>query len=230
MALRLYLIRHGETAWSRSGQYTGRTDLPLTEHGEEAARELGKSLQRVSFSHVLTSPLQRAQRTCQLALPKGTPEIEPDLTEWDNGDDEGRLSADILKSQPGWNLFTDGSPQGESPAQIATRADRLMLHLRGLAGNIALFSHGHFCRVLAARWIGLSVANAQHLLLNTASLGILSYEHGHTDEPAIELWNYPAHDALNSVPAQYRGETMPITRMAIERWENEGGEIPYIRK
>jgi probable phosphoglycerate mutase len=117
------------------------------------------------------------------------PEIEPDLAEWDNGDDAGRTPADILVSRPHWNLFRDGSPHGETPAQISDRADRFIARLRVLDGNVALFSHGHFGRVLAARWIGLSVDQAQHLLLDTASLSVLCYEHNRTDQPAIALWN-----------------------------------------
>ena len=185
--LRLYLIRHGETAWSLSGQYTGRTDIPLTAHGEDTARELGQRLRNVSFAHVLTSPLMRAQQTCALAGLLAAPKIEPDLAEWDNGDDEGRTPADVLASRPNWDLFRDGSPHGETPSQISARADRFIARLRVLDGNVALFSHGHFGRVLAARWIGLSVTQAEHFLLNTASLSILCYEHYCTDQPAIAL-------------------------------------------
>ena len=189
MPLRLYLIRHGETEWSLSGQYTGRTDLPLTAHGEEAARNLGRRLQNIPFAHVLTSPLKRARQTCALARLDATSNIEPDLAEWDNGDDEGRTTADILKSRPNWNLFRDGSPHGESPAQISARVDRLVIRLRALDGNVALFSHSHFGRVLAARWIGLPVEQAQLFLLSTASLSILAYEHNLPEAPAIVLWN-----------------------------------------
>jgi len=193
MPLRLYLMRHGETEWSLSGQYTGRTDIPLTAHGQYAARELGLRLRGIPFTHVLTSPLQRAQQTCALAGLGPTAKIEPDLTEWDNGDDEGRTPADILAERPGWNLFRDGAPHGETPAQISARADRIIDRLHALNGNVALFSHGHFCRVLAARWIGLSVRQAEHFLFNTASFGILSYEHDCGDERAIALWNSPPH-------------------------------------
>jgi len=196
-SLRLYLIRHGETEWSLSGQYTGRTDLPLTAHGEAAARKVGKRLKDVSFAHVLTSPLQRARQTCALAALKPTPEIEPNLTEWDNGDYEGRTPAEIRESQPEWNLFRNGAPNGETPTQISERADRLIAHLRTLDGNVALFSHGHLCRVLAARWIGLSVEQAERLLLNTAAISILSYAHDRPDDPAIALWNSEADDLSN---------------------------------
>ena len=189
MSLNLYLIRHGETEWSLSGQYTGRKDIPLTAHGEDAAREVGERLRGIPFAHVLTSPLQRARQTCALAALEPTPEIEPDLAEWDNGDDEGRTPAEISASRPDWNLFRDGPPNGETPPQISARADRLIAHLCTLDGHVALFSHGHFGRVLAARWIGLPVIKGQHFLLNTASLSILGYEPSHPDEPVIALWN-----------------------------------------
>ena len=226
MALRLYLFRHGETEWSLSGRYTGRTDLPLTPHGENAAREVGVRIRDIPFSHVLISPLQRAQQTCKLAGLGRMSEIEPDLTEWDNGDDEGRMPAEILKAQPGWDLFRDGSPHGETPAQVSTRADRLIARLRPLDGNVALFSHGHFLRVLAARWIGLLVWQAQHLLLNTASLSILCYEHDCAGEPAIALWNSAVHETFGPEPSPRDGDTRPMKQRAIERWEGEGGEIP----
>lgn len=186
---RIYVVRHGETEWSLSGQYTGRTDIALTAHGEHTARELGRRLWDIPLVHVLTSPLHRARQTCVLAALTPVTEIEPDLAEWDYGDYEGRTPADILASRPGWNLFRDGAPHGETPDQISTRADRFIACLRLLNGDIALFTHGHFGRVLAARWIGLSVLQAQHFLLNTASLGILCYEHERLDQPAIALWN-----------------------------------------
>ena len=224
--LRLYLIRHGETAWSLSGQYTGRTDIPLTAHGEDTARELGQRLRDIPFAHVLTSPLMRAQQTCALAGLPPAPKIEPDLAEWDNGDDEGRPLDDILASRPDWNLFRDGSPHGETPAQISARADRFIARLRVLDGNVALFSHGHFGRVLAARWIGLSVEQAQHLLLDTASLSVLCYEHNRTDQPVIALWNSATHETFAPIPNQDTGDTRSMKQQAIERWESEGGEIP----
>lgn len=224
--LRLYLIRHGETEWSLSGQYTGRADIPLTPHGKDAAREVGERLRGIPFAYVLTSPLQRAQQTCALAGLEPTPEIEPDLAEWDNGDDEGRTTADIIESRPDWNLFRDGSPQGETPSQISNRADRLIVRLRALDGNVALFSHSHFGRVLAARWIGLSVERAQHFLLRTASLSVLCYNHDRIDEPAIDLWNSVAHETFGQEPNQGAGDPRSLKQLAIERWENEGGEIP----
>lgn len=188
MLPRLYLVRHGETAWSLSGQHTGRTDIPLTENGEQAARRLAEPLGAVRFTRVLTSPLQRARRTCELAGLGEVAEIEPDLMEWDYGDYEGQRPTDIRKGRPDWNVFRDGCPGGESPTQISERADRLIARLRALDGYIAIFSHGHLGRVLAARWIGLPVRQAQHFLLSTASLSILGYEHN-LAEAAIVMWN-----------------------------------------
>ena len=188
--LRVYFIRHGATAWTVSGQYTGGTDVPLSAQGEEEARKLEPRLRDISFSRVLTSPLQRARRTCELAGLAATAEIEPDLTEWNNGEYEGRTLTDILGLQSDWNLFRDGGgPQGETPPQISDRVDRFISRLEAMEGNVALFSHGHFGRVLGARWIGLSVARGQHLLLDPASLSILGFEHGLRELPAIALWN-----------------------------------------
>ncbi len=186
---RLHLLRHGETTWSLTGQHTGRTDIPLTARGEDEARALGARLRGLVFSRVLTSPLQRARQTCALAAVSPPAAIEPDLAEWDYGDYEGRISEDIRRERPEWEIFHDGAPHGETPAQVGARADRLIARLRTATGDIALFTHGHFGRVLAARWIGLSVAQARPFLLNTASHSILSYEHEQTDEPAIEQWN-----------------------------------------
>jgi probable phosphoglycerate mutase len=189
MPPRIYLIRHGETEWSLFGQHTSRTDIPLTVHGEDAARKIGQRLRQIQFTRVMTSPRQRARQTCELAGLISTAEIEPDLAEWDYGDYEGKTSAQILAARPDWNLFGDGCPRGEMPAQVSDRADRLIARLSALKGNIALFSHGHFGRVLAARWIGSPVGAAQHFLLDTASLNILGYEHNLTKSPVIALWN-----------------------------------------
>jgi len=187
--LQVYFIRHGETAWALSGQHTGRTDLSLTEKGKDEARELGKHLQPITFSHVLTSPLSRAQQTCQLVGLNNISVTEPDLAEWDYGDYEGFTSVDIRRKQSGWDIFRDGCPGGEMPAQISARADRLIINLRKLSGNIALFSHGQFGCALAARWIGLSLLEAQHFVLGTASLSILGYSLHHPDTAVITLWN-----------------------------------------
>lgn len=196
MASRIFLVRHGETTWSISGQHTSRTDVPLTPRGEQDARALGTRLRAVEFSRVLASPALRARRTCELAgLPQDAA-IEPDLREWDYGDYEGRRTAEILKERPDWDLFRDGCPNGESPAQISERADRLASRLRTLDGNVAVFSHGHFGRILAARWIGFSVIEAQRFLLSTASLSILGFEHQNPAAPVIALWNSSAAGQL----------------------------------
>jgi probable phosphoglycerate mutase len=186
---RLWFIRHGETAWSLSGQHTGRTDIALTAHGETAARELGHHLRGIRFSHVRASPRQRATRTCELAGLGIAMEIEPDLAEWDYGDYEGQRSADIREQRPGWDIFHDGCPNGESPARISDRADRLIARLGALTGDVALFSHGHFGAVLATRWIGLAVVHGEHFPLGPTSLSILSHNPRHPDVRAIELWN-----------------------------------------
>jgi broad specificity phosphatase PhoE len=187
--LRLYIIRHGETEWSLSKQHTSRTEIGLTQRGEEEAMQAGERLGTVPFSHVFTSPRQRAQRTCALAGLPTDADIEPDLIEWDYGDYEGRRSIEIRQESPNWNLFIDGCPHGETPAQVSSRADRLIVNLRTLRGNIALFSHGQFACVLAARWIGLSVLEAQHFQLDPAALSILGYQPDHQEVSAIILWN-----------------------------------------
>ena len=193
---RLYLIRHGETAWSLSGQHTGRTDIPLIEQGEQDARKLAKRLHAVSFSRVFTSPLRRARRTCELAGLDDSAEIEPDLAEWDYGDYEGQRLVEIRNGRSGWNLYRDGCPRGESPAQVSERADRLIARLRTMGGNIAVFTHGSFGRVLGVRWIGLPVMQAQHFLLGTASVSVLGYGHNLAEDPAIVLWNAVSNDIL----------------------------------
>lgn len=230
MTLRLFFMRHGETEWSLSGQYTGRADILLTEHGEDEAHQLGARLRLIPFDHVLTSPLQRARQTCALAGLSQHAEIDPNLIEWDNGDYEGRTSAEILASRPGWNLFRDGCPNGELPTQISARADRLIRRLVELDGNVALFSHSHLGRVLAARWIGLSVEHAQQFLLDTASLSVLSFEHERRDQPAIESWNsVPFQRFISTSDNTGRsggGSAAPLDDKAIQRWDNEGGETP----
>ena len=230
--LRVYLVRHGETAWTLSGRYTGRTDIALTKRGENAARELGARIRHLAFTRVLTSPLQRARQTCELAGLSTRPENDPDLTEWDHGDDEGRLPTDVLTAQPGWNLFRDGAPRGETPGQIAARIDRFLSKLRLMAGNVALFSHGHFGRALAARWIGLTVGQAQHLLLETGSLSVLCYERDRTDQPAIALWNSVAPPSFDSSSNSLLCDTRPVKQPALGRWENQGkllATVPAVR-
>ena len=198
---RLYLIRHGETAWSLSGQHTGRTDIPLTEKGEQDARNLAKQLRAAKFSHVFTSPRLRARRTCELVELAAVAEIDPDLAEWDYGDYEGQRTVDVRERRADWNLFRDGCPGGESPEQVADRADRVIARLRMLPGDIAIFSHGHFGRVLAARWIGLPVLQAKHFVLSTASISVLGYEHNLAEEPAIVLWNAGSDKILDFDPS-----------------------------
>jgi probable phosphoglycerate mutase len=194
-ALRLYIIRHGETEWSLSGQHTGRSEIPLTGHGEDEARALAPCFRDISFSNVLTSPLQRARRTCELAGLGSAAEIEQDLAEWDYGDYEGQRSADIRKVRPGWMVFRDGCPEGEMPAQVAGRADRIIARLGAMRGNIAVFSHGQFSCVLAARWIGLPIIEARHFSLGPASLSVLGYNPDHPEVAVIALWN-AGHAAL----------------------------------
>ena len=196
MTLHLYLIRHGETTWSLTHQHTGRTDIPLTEHGEEEARQLGKRLSATQFARVFSSPSQRAQRTCSLVASTTGVEMEPDLAEWDYGDYEGSCTPDIRKQRPDWNIFRDGCPGGETPMQVSDRADRLIARLRTLGGKIALFSHGQFGCVLAARWIGLPVIEGPHFVLGTASLSVLGYDPDHPKVPVIALWNAFSHDML----------------------------------
>jgi len=183
----VYLARHGETEWSKAGRHTGRTDLPLTAAGEADGRKLGERLAGTTLAHVFCSPLARARRTAELA--GFTPTIEPDLIEWNYGDYEGKTSAEIRAGNPGWNLFRDGCPGGESPAAVAQRADRLAAKLKALTGNMLCVAHGHILRVLGARWVGAPVTFAGCLLLGTAALCILSFDHGEPDEPAIKLWN-----------------------------------------
>ncbi len=189
---RVYLARHGETAWSLSGQHTGLTDLPLTQRGERNAASLGERLRGETFAHVLTSPLQRAARTCELAGFRPQAQIDRALVEWDYGEYEGLRSAEISNKRPDWLLFRDGCPGGESPAQVASRADDVVRRVRQMQGDVLLFSSGHFLRVLAARWLGLEVTGGQFLYLSTASLSILGYEH-EVSRPVIRLWNDTKH-------------------------------------
>src|SRR5437667_918397 len=185
---KLYLARHGETAWSISGQHTGLTDLPLTERGERNARRLGQRLRDFTFKKVLTSPLLRATRTCELAGFGSVAQVEPDLVEWNYGDYEGRRSAEILPERPDWQLFRDGCPNGEAPSQVGARADRVLRKIRVVQGDVLIFSSGHFLRVLAARWLGLEPAAGRFFMLNTGCVSILGYENN-LSQPVIRLWN-----------------------------------------
>jgi broad specificity phosphatase PhoE len=189
---RLYLARHGETAWSLTGQHTGLTDLPLTERGERNARNLGPRLAGLTFAKVFTSPLQRATRTCQLAGFAAFAEVDPDLVEWDYGKYEGIRTAEIHAGRPGWQLFRDGCPGGESPDQVGARADRVVSRVRAVNGDVLIFSSGHFLRMLAARWLGLEPIAGRFFMLATASLGTLGYEHA-LSQPVIWLWNDTRH-------------------------------------
>jgi len=202
MALHLYLIRHGETTWSLTHQHTGRTDIPLTEHGEEEASQLGKRLSGVKFTHVFSSPSRRALVGAAMA-----PRIEVDLAEWDYGDYEGSCTADIRKGRPNWNIFRDGCPGGEMPQQISERVDRLITRLRTLDGRVALFSHGQFGCVFAARWIGLPVIEGPHFALDTASLSVLGYDIDHPKVPVIALWNAFSHEMLELLSHEHLGDS-----------------------
>ena len=188
----IYLARHGETAWTVTGQHTGLTDLPLTERGERNAVRLGKRLAGLIFARVLTSPLQRAVRTCELAGVGAAAEVDPDLVEWNYGDYEGVRTAEIHAIRPDWQLFRDGCPNGESPEQVGARADRVVSRVRAIKGNVLIFSSGHFLRVFAARWLGLEPAAGKFLMLDVASLSALSYEHD-LSQPAIRFWNDARH-------------------------------------
>jgi probable phosphoglycerate mutase len=188
----VYLARHGETAWSLTGQHTGLTDLPLTERGERNARALGKRLDGMKFDKVFTSPLLRARRTCELAGFGATAVVDHDLVEWNYGEYEGRRTSEIHAERPGWQLFRDGCPGGESPEQVGARADRVLGRLRAIQGDVLLFSSGHFLRVLAARWLALEPAGGRYFLLSTASLSALGYEQS-LRQPVICLWNDTRH-------------------------------------
>ena len=185
---KVYLLRHGETEWSLNGRHTGVTDIPLTENGRIAARLLKPILAKVTFTLVLTSPLQRARETCELAGLGQFANVEADLIEWNYGEYEGLTTEQIRSTRPGWSVFRDGCPGGESPEQVGARADRVITKVRTAAGNVALFGHGHFTRVLAARWINLSANYGENFLLDTATLNILSY---YRESPAFQIWNAP---------------------------------------
>lgn len=188
----VYLARHGETAWSLSRQHTGLTDIPLTERGERNARRLGERLRGLQFATVLTSPLVRASKTCELAGYGDRARVDTELVEWDYGEYEGKTTAEIHQTRPDWMLFRDGCPGGESTAQAAARADRVIARLKTLSGDTLVFSSGHFLRVLAARWLGLDGSAGQYFLLSTATLSTLGYEHT-TSDPVVRLWNDGRH-------------------------------------
>ncbi len=180
------LVRHGETEWTRSGQHTGRTDIPLTDRGREEARALGTQLAGRPFALVLTSPLVRAAETCRLAGLAEQARERDDLMEWDYGAYEGRTTLDIRKERPGWTLWDDGVPEGETAAQVATRVDRIIAELQSVAGDAAVFAHGHVLRVLVARWLGLDPAAGRFFALDPATISIVGYER---EAPVVRLWN-----------------------------------------
>lgn len=188
----VYVVRHGETAWSRSGQHTSFTDLPLTPQGEQEARRVGQRLGSLTFAKVFTSPLKRAAHTCELAGYGACAETDPDLVEWNYGQYEGLRTVEIHLQAPDWQLFRDGCPGGESPAQVGARADHVLARARAVKGDVLIFSSGHFSRVLGARWLGLEPAGGKYFTLSTASVSILGYENNFS-HPVIRLWNDTSH-------------------------------------
>jgi broad specificity phosphatase PhoE len=192
LSLVVYLARHGETEWSLAGRHTGLTDLSMTARGERNALALGERLRGRRFAQVYTSPLKRAMRTCELAGFQPVAELDRDLVEWDYGEYEGRTTVEIQRERPGWLLFRDGCPGGETPSQVAARADRVLARVRAAPGDVLVFSSGHFLRVLAARWLGLEAATGACFMLSTASLSSLGSEHDGAD-PVIRSWNDTHH-------------------------------------
>jgi probable phosphoglycerate mutase len=188
----IHLARHGETAWSLTGQHTGLTDLPLTERGERNARRLGERLAGLTFAKVFTSPLQRAARTCELAGFGSVAEVDRDLVEWNYGKYEGLRTAEIRAKHPDWQLFRDGCPGGELPDQVAARADHVVSRVRAIKGDVLIFSSAHFLRVLAARWLGIESASGRFFMLATASVSVLGYENS-LSQPVVRLWNDTRH-------------------------------------
>jgi probable phosphoglycerate mutase len=188
----VYLARHGETEWSITKQHTGLTDLPLTDRGEQNARQLGQRLQGLSFAQVITSPLQRASRTCELAGFGAVAEVDADLVEWNYGEYEGQTTAAIQRQRPGWELFRDGCPGGESADEMANRVNRVIERVRAIDGDVLLFSHGHLLHIFAACWLDLGLSAGRCFYLSTAALSILGYHHDR-DDPVIRLWNDCSH-------------------------------------
>ena len=191
--MNVFAIRHGETAWSRSGQHTGTTDIPLTDNGRRLAERMRPVLATTAFGLVLCSPMQRARETCELAGLGDKAIIDSDLVEWNYGEYEGLTPKQIQEMAPGWLIFRDGCPGGEAPEQVGARVDRVIARSRAVAGDTALFAHGHVLRVFAARWIGLPASGGQHFLLNTGTLCVLGYYH---EIPAVRIWNGPLSTSL----------------------------------
>ncbi len=206
---KLYLARHGATAWSDAHRHTGRTDLPLNERGEDQARRLGRVLSPIRFVHVFTSPLRRVARTCALAGFGDVAAVDRDLLEWDYGLDEGKTTAEIVTERPGWEQFRDGCPGGESPGDVAARADRFLARVRALTGNVLAFSSGHIIRMIAARWLNLPPADGRAFFCDPAGVGVLDFEHGASAQPIIRRWNdvgppgacAPEHRTADAVPS-----------------------------
>ena len=188
MADNVVLVRHGETEWSHDGRHTGRTDIPLTEEGRRLAAALSAPLRAWQFALVLSSPLQRALETCRMAGYGATAQVRPELMEWDYGRYEGRTSRQIAAENPGWSLWRDGGPDGETPEDVGRRVDRVIAEVRQVAGDVLVFAHGHVLRVLAARWLGEPPSGGRHYALQTAALSVLGYEH---EDPVISRWNLP---------------------------------------
>ena len=186
--MNVFAIRHGETAWSLSGQHTGTTDIPLTDNGRRLAERLGPVLAKEAFALVLCSPMQRARETCELAGLGDRAVIDPDLAEWNYGQYEGLTTKQIYEGATGWLIFQDGCPGGETPDEVGARVDRVIARARATSGDVALFAHGHVLRVLAARWVGLSAGAGQHFLLDTGTLCVLGY---YREVPAVRIWNGP---------------------------------------
>jgi broad specificity phosphatase PhoE len=197
----LFAIRHGETAWSLTGQHTGTTDIPLTDNGRRLAERMRPVLARNSFGLILCSPMQRARETCELAGFGDTAVIDPDLVEWNYGEYEGLTTQQIHAAAPGWLIFQDGCPGGETPEQVGARVDRVITRSRAADGDTALFAHGHVLRVLVARWIGLPASGGQHFLLDTGTLSVLGYYRGIA---AVRIWNGPL--IPNFAREQWNGE------------------------
>jgi len=188
MAGHVVLVRHGETEWSRDGRHTGRTDIPLTTEGQRKATALAQPLRAWHFALVLSSPLRRALETCRLAGYGATAQVRPELMEWDYGRYEGLTSRQIAEQNPGWSLWRDGGPDGETPADVGRRVDPVIAQVRQVAGDVLIFAHGHVLRVLAARWLDEPPGGGRHYALQTAALSVLGYEH---EDPVISRWNLP---------------------------------------
>jgi broad specificity phosphatase PhoE len=200
----VYLARHGETAWTVSGQHTGHTDIPLTANGEAQAERLGERLRGMTFASVLVSPLRRARRTCELAGFGSEAAIEPDLIEWNYGAYEGRRTVEIHAENPDWQLFRDGAPGGESPEDVGARADRVIRRVRATGGDVLVFSSSHFLRVFTARWLGVEARAGRFFVLDTATLSAVGYEHD-LSQPVIRLWDETPHVQSQSAASERQG-------------------------